>query len=149
MRQQLKAMLRGEKHKSNAQAVRPISGSPSSIPQSADIPSGYDFLSNGIPSTNRGPARNRPRRRQDRRNTTNLENKRGSIYPLNLNLNIEKPSLDDLRMSFDVGDDRWIVANPAIVQREQEKELAVRRDPAEKEVVGTGELDLATWYRHC
>lgn len=139
MRQQLKEMVKGSnwtglvKHKSDA--TRPTPSSPTK-PNAAELPAGYDFLTNGLPSTNRKPARERPRRRQERQKAVRLDNQRNSLYTLQ----IEEPNLDDLRMSFEQGDDRWSVSNPATMQRESEKELAVGRGPAEKEVVDVGEL---------
>lgn len=129
MRQQLKSMVKGSnwtglvKHK--ADALRSTAGSPTI----AELPAGYDFLTNGLPSTNRKPARER--KRQERQKAVRLDNQRNSLYTLQ----IEEPNLDDLRMSFDQGDDRWSVANPATTQ----KELAVGPGPAEKEVVDVGE----------
>ncbi|KAE9980862.1 hypothetical protein EG328_011998 [Venturia inaequalis] len=141
MRQQLKSMVKGSnwtglvKHKSDASRL--TAGSPTKS-QVAELPAGYDFLTNGIPSTNRKPARERPRRRQERQKTVRLDNQRNSLYTLQ----IEEPNLDDLRKSFEQGDDRWSVANPATLQRELQKELAVGRGPAEKEVVNADPLQL-------
>lgn len=136
---EMKQMVKGSnwtglvKHKSDA--TRPTPSSPTKATV-AELPAGYDFLTNGFPSTNRKPAREKTRRKQEKQKAARLDNQRNSLYTLK----IEEPTLSDLRMSFEQGDDRWSVADPAIIQRESEKELAVGRDPAEKEVVDVGEL---------
>ncbi|TID18807.1 hypothetical protein E6O75_ATG05928 [Venturia nashicola] len=134
MRQQLKSMVKGSNWaglvRPKSDASRPSASSPTKA-KVADLPAGYDFLANGLPSTNRKPARERPRKRQERQKAARVDNQRNSLYTLQ----IEEPNLDDLRMSFEQGDDRWSVANPATTQKELEKELAVGRGPAEKEVV--------------
>jgi hypothetical protein len=142
MRQQLRDMVKGSawsglvKHsKPNAHVMRAIPGSPSPGPRTADVQPGYDFLSNGLPAQ-RAPARNNPRRRQERQKVVDEKTQRNSLY----SLKFETPSLDDLRMSFEKGDDRWSVANPLMMQRELEKELAVGRASDEKEAVDIGQL---------
>jgi hypothetical protein len=142
MRQQLKEMVKGSgwsglmKHTNyNAHAAKRFSVTSSTAPKTADIEPGYDFMGNGLP-TPREPARRKSRKRQQRRNVVQEETKRNSLY----SLKFENPSLDDLRMSFEKGDDRWSVANPLMMQMELEKELAVGRGAGEKEVVDIGEL---------
>ncbi|QDS77389.1 hypothetical protein FKW77_006023 [Venturia effusa] len=134
MRQQLKGLVKSShwtalvKHKPDATRSSPSSPTKS---KAVELPAGYDFLTNGLPSTNRKPARERLRRKQERQKPDRLDNQRHSLYTLQ----IEEPNLDDLRMSFEQGDDRWSVANPVTIQGDLEMHLAVGRGPAEKEVV--------------
>jgi hypothetical protein len=121
--------------KSNAPVMRTISASPPPGPPTVDVQPGYDFLSNGLP-TKTEPAKRKSRKRQERQKVVHVENQRNSLY----SLQFENPSLDDLRMSFEKGDDRWSVANPLMMQRELEKELAASLGAAEKEVVSISEL---------
>jgi hypothetical protein len=142
MRQKLRDMvkdstLRGflTHSKSNANIMRTISASPPPQSQTVDIQPGYDFFSNGLPAKRQEPAKRKARKRQNRsRDVEEKTEQRNSLY----SLQFAHPSMDDLRMSFEKGDDRWSVANPLMIQRELEKELAIGHGQAEKEVVQVG-----------